>query len=92
MRKILLAVSVLAGLAGGIAAIPANAAPLAHGMLSSSKALLPVVNTATNAVPNEDASVQMVQYYRHYDRHFYYGHHSYYGRHPYYGRHFYSRY
>ena len=92
MREILLAVSVLAGLAGGIAATPANAAPLAHGLLPPTEALLPVVNTATDAVLNEDASVQMVQYYRHYDRRFYYGHRSYYGRHPYYGHHFYSRY
>jgi len=71
-RKTLLALSVLAGLAGlagGTAATPADAAPLAHGLLPSVEALLPVANTATDAALNEGASVQTVQYYRcHYSR------------------------
>ena len=66
MHKILLALSVLAGLAGGSAATPADAAPLAHGLLPSVEALLPAANTATDAVHNEGASVQTVQYYRRY--------------------------
>ncbi len=81
MRKTLLALSVLAGLAGGTAA-PADAAPLAHGLLPSADALLPAANTATDAVLNEGASVQTVQYYRRYRR---YGHRRYYGR-RYHGR------
>lgn len=68
MRKILLALSVLAGLAGGSAATPADATPLAHGLLPSVTALLPAANTATDAVLNEGASVQPVQYYRRYRR------------------------
>ena len=92
MRKTLLSLLVLAGLAGGTAATPADAAPLAHGLLPSVKVLLPAVNTATNAVPNEGASVQTVQFFRHYDRRAYYGHHSHYGRHAYYGRRSYGRY
>ncbi len=83
MRKTLLALSVLAGLAGGIAATPADAAPLAHGLLPSADALLPVVNTSADAALNEGASVQPVQYYRRYRR---------YGRRPYYGRRHYRRY
>ena len=68
MNKILLALSVLAGLAAGSAATPADAAPLAHGFLPSVEALLPAANTATDAVLNEGASVQPVQYYRRYRR------------------------
>ncbi len=83
MRKTLLALSVLAGLACGTAAIPADAASLAHGLLPSVEALLPVANTATDAVLNEGASVQMVRYYRRYRR---------YGYRSYYGRRYYSRY
>ncbi len=83
MRRTLLALSVLAGLAGGTAATPADAAPLAHGLLPSADALLPVANTATDAALNEGASVQTVQYYRRYRR---------YGRRSYYGRRHYSRY
>jgi len=80
MRKTLLALSVLAGLAGlagGTAATPADAAPLAHGLLPSVDALLPVANTATDPALNEGASIQTVQYYRRYRR---YGRRSYYGR------------
>jgi len=73
---------VLAGLASGTAA-PADAAPLAHGLLPSVEALLPVANTATDAALNEGASVQTVRYYRRYRR---------YGRRSYYGRRHYSRY
>ena len=73
MRKALLALSVLAGLAGGTTT-PAGAAPLAHGLLPSIEALLPVVNTVPDAVLNEGASVQTVQYYRRYRR---YGRRSY---------------
>ncbi len=80
MRKTLLALSVLAGLAGGTAATPADAAPLAHGLLPRADALPTVVNTAADAVLNEGASVQPVQYYRRY------------GRRPYYSRRHYSRY
>ncbi len=76
MRKASLALSVLAGLAGGTT-IPAGAAPLAHGLLPSIEALLPVVNTVPDAVVNEGASVQTVQYYRRYRR---YGRHSYHNR------------
>lgn len=83
MRKTLLALSVLAGLAGGTATTPAGAAPLAHGLLPSADVLLPVVNTATDAALNQGASVQTVQYYRSYRRH---------NRHSYYGRRHYSRY
>ncbi len=86
MRKTLLALSVLAGLAGGIAAIPADAAPLAHGLLPSAEALLPVVGTATDAVLSEGASVQTVRYFRRYGRH------AFYNRHPFYGRRSYDRY
>ena len=73
MRKALLALSLLAGLAGGRVATPADAAPLAHGLLPSVEALLPTVNTPTDVVLNEGASIQMVQYYRHrrYSRRFY---------------------
>ncbi len=70
----------LAGLAGGTAATPADAAPLAHGLLPSVEALLPVANTATYAALNEGASVQTVRYFRRYRR---YGRRSYYGRRPY---------
>jgi hypothetical protein len=80
VRKTLLALSVLAGLAGGTAATPADAAPLAHCLLPSVEALLPVANTAADAALNEGASVQTVQYYRRY------------GRRSYYGRRHYSRY
>jgi len=83
MRKTLLALAMLAGLACGIAATPADAAPLAHGLLPSVEALLPVANTATYAALNEGASVQTVRYYRRYRR---------YGRRSYYGRRHYSRY
>jgi len=86
VRKTLLALSVLAGLAGlagGTAAAPTDAAPLAHGLLPSVEALLPVANTAADAALNEGASVQSVQYYRRYRR---------YGRRSYYGRRHYSRY
>lgn len=68
MRKILLALSVLAGLAGGSAATQANATPLAHGLLLPVEATLPTANAATDAVLNEGASVQPVQYYRRYRR------------------------
>ena len=73
MRKALLALSLLAGLAGGSVAAPAEAAPLAHGMLPSVEALLLTVNTPTDAALNEAASIQAVQYYRHrhYSRHYY---------------------
>ena len=92
MRKTLLALSVLAGLAGGTAAIPADAAPLAHGLLPSVEVPLLVVGAATGAVLNEGASVQTVQYSRRYGRHAFYGRHSYYGRHAFYNRHpFYGR-
>ncbi len=80
IRRTLLALSVLAGLAGGTAATPADAAPLAHGLLPSVEALLPVANTATYAALNEGASVQTVRYFRRYRR---YGRRSYYGRRPY---------
>jgi hypothetical protein len=83
IRRTLLALSVLAGLAGGTAATPADAAPLAHGLLPSVDALLPVANTATYAALNEGASVQTVRYFRRYRR---------YGRRSYYGRRHYSRY
>ncbi len=63
MRKTLLALSMLAGLAG-LAATPADAAPLAHGLAPSLEALLPVANLPANAVLSEGASVQEVQYYR----------------------------
>ena len=66
MRRTLLAFSMLAGLAGGTAATRADAASLAHGLLPSIEALLPVVNTANDAVLNEAASIQPVQYYRRY--------------------------
>ena len=92
MRKTLLSLSMLAGLAGGTAATPADAAPLAHGLLPSVEVLLPAVNTATDAVPNEGASAQTVQFFRRYDRRSYYDRHSRYGRHAYYGRHSYGRY
>ena len=68
MHKTLLALSVLVGLAGGSAVTPADAAPLAHGLLPPVEALLPAVNTATDAVHNEGASVQTVQYHRRYHR------------------------
>ncbi len=77
VRKTLLAFSVLAGLAGGTATTPADAAPLAHGLLPSVEASLPIVNTVTDAVLNEGASVQTVRHYRRYRR---YSRHSYYGR------------
>ena len=92
MLKTLLSFSVLAGLAGGTAATPADAAPLAHGLLPPVEALLPAVNTATDAVPNEGASAQTVQFFRHYDRRSYHGHHFLYGRHAYYGRRSYGGY
>jgi len=63
MRKTLLALSMLAGLAG-LSATPANAAPLAHNLVPSLEALLPVVNMTADAVVSEGASVQEVQYYR----------------------------
>lgn len=92
MRKTLLALSMLAGLAGGTAATPADAAPLAHGLLPSAEALLPVVGTATGAALNEDASVQTVQFFRRYGRHAFYDRHSYYDRHAFHDRHsFYGR-
>ena len=78
MRKTLLSLLVLAGLAGGTAATPADAAPLTHGLLTSVEALLPALNTAPDAVPNEGRA--------------YYDHHSRYGRHAYYGRRSYGRY
>ena len=79
MRSLLFAFTLLAGLAGGIAAGPANAAPSAHGLLPA-VSVLPVV--APDAVPalNEGAVVQDVQYYR---RRFY--------RPRFYGRRFYGR-
>ena len=77
MRKTLLALSVLAGLAGGAVSAPADAAPLAHGVLPS---------------VNEGASVQTVQYFRRYGRHAFYDRHAYYDRHAFYNRHaFYGR-
>jgi len=65
MRKILLALSVLAGLS---AATPADAAPFAHGLVPSVEELLPAVDASADAVLNEGASVQTVQYYRRYGR------------------------
>lgn len=64
MHKTLLAFSMLAGLAGLAATAPANAAPLAHGLVPSLEALLPVTDLPAGAVLNEGASVQPVQYYR----------------------------
>ncbi len=73
MRKVLLALSLLAGLAGGSVATPADAAPLAHGLLPSVEVLLLTVNTPIDAALNKDASIQTVQYYHHrrYHRRFY---------------------
>ncbi len=74
MRKTLLAFSVLAGLAGLSAATPADAAPFAHGLVPSVERLLPAADASADAVLNEGASVQTVQYYRRYRR---YGRRSY---------------
>ena len=73
MRQALLALLLLAGLAGGRVATPADAAPLAHGMLPSVEVLLLTVNTPIDVVLNEGASIQTVQYYHHhrYHRRFY---------------------
>ena len=98
MRKTLLALSMLAGLAGGTAATPADAAPLTHGLRPLAEARLPVVGTATDTALNEGASVQTVQFFRRYgrhafyDRHSYYDRHAFYNRHSFYGRHSYDRY
>lgn len=82
MRKTLLAFSVLAGLAGLSAATPAGAAPSAHGLVPSVERLLPATDASADAVLNEGASVQTVQYYR---RHRRYGRRSH-------GRRYYRRY
>ena len=73
MRKALLALSLLAGLAGGQVATPADAAPLTHGMLPSVEVLLPIVNIPIDVALNEGAFIQTVQYYHHhrYHRRFY---------------------
>ena len=73
MRKALIALSLLAGLAGSSIAIPADAAPLAHDLPPSVEALLLTVNVPTDVALNEGASIQTVQYYRHrrYNRRFY---------------------
>ena len=73
MRKALLALSLLAGLADGSIATPADAAPLAHGLLPSVEVRLPTVNTPTDDALNEGTSIQTVQYYYHrrYHRRFY---------------------
>ena len=68
MRKALFALSLLAGLADGSIATPADAAPLAHGLLPSVGVLLPTVNTPTDVALNEGISIQTVQYYYHHRR------------------------
>ena len=57
IRKSLLALSVLAALAGGTVAALADAAPLAYDLLSSVEALLPAANAATDDVLNDGAAV-----------------------------------
>ena len=80
MRRTLFAFTLLTGLAGGVAASPAHAAPLAHGLLPSPAALLLASDAPATVLDQGAASVQEVQYYRH--RHYrrYYRHGRYYRR------------